>query len=132
MGCTNSKPAASSAVQHVKKNSKKAYELVDNSHDISDSERHKIKEDIMQRHDTEVDILLQVSAEREALKSVCSVKIERKLSCEDLLDSLSMYDLQDIQDCHHHRKMFRKNRLETCKQDLQDNNKDWFVSFKSI
>jgi len=133
MGCTQSKDIHNNsqgrAVTATNKSKKKSKELVENSHSLDEQELHKKKEDILlQRHDSEVDILQQISVEREVLRSMCAAKINGKITLEDFMDSLSGKDLSGLHDPQSYIRLYKAFLLSNMKHDLQMNKKIWLVS----
>ena len=135
MGCTTSKPpptaaeryAAAKAKQLKAKKKTKGPEIVNHSQS-SDLELNKKKEDILQRHDTEINILHQLSAERATLRAMASVKIERKLSCEDLITYFNNNELESLQENAEHHRIQKQKRTILAKKELKDKKRPWVVS----
>lgn len=134
MGCSSSKTSLHvdsnnqpSEVKSGKRKSKKSAKDED-PQEIPDSEVHKMREDILQRHDSEVDIIAQISAEREALRMISTVKIERRDSCEDFFDLLSTKELAHLSDSSSHYKQQKGWRAQQMRTALANRNKHWMVS----
>jgi hypothetical protein len=132
MGCTSSKDLHTKNQQPVSKVKKKSKELLENSHDLDENELHKKKEDILLRHDSEVDIMQQISAEREALKSICSIKIANRLPYEDFLDSLSANEFVEMLDREKYIKLQKLFMVKAMKQELSHRGRSWIVRNMSI
>eukprot|EP01039_Chlorochromonas_danica_P000938 gene938-1020_t len=133
MGCSSSKTALHvdsnsqpSEVKSGKRKSKKSAKDED-PQEIPDSEVHKMREDILQRHDSEVDIIAQISAEREALRMISTVKIERRDSCEDFFDLLSTKELAHLSDSSSHYKQQKGWRAQQLRTALANRNKQWML-----
>lgn len=127
MGCTGSKNK--DAVQSGRSKSRAGLNPVQNPSELSADELHKMKENALQRHDTEIDILTQIAEERRALKAVSTVCIARKQSCEDLLESLSLAELALVHDQKWYRNLQKQFHSDRVKQFLVERRKEWVVSF---
>lgn len=135
MGCVNSKPpptaaeryAAAKAKQLKQKKKAKGPEIINQS-SSSDIEMNKKKEDILQRHDTEINILHQLSAERATLRAMASVKIEKKFSCEDLILLFSNAELEALHENPQHYKVQKSKRTALVKKELAEKRRPWVVS----
>lgn len=132
MGCGSSKPAAGATRANrsnsVRKSKNATLDLVTDGAEMSDSDLHKMKDDILQRHDTEIDIVGQIAAERLALKNVSFVQISRSLSCEDLMDTLTNEDFTRLHDNVTRYNINRQYHLTKIKQQLSERTKPWVVS----
>lgn len=83
----------------------------------------------LQRHDTEIDIISQITEERVILKALAAVKIlKRKESCELLMDALSNNDMSRLQEEKWHRLLQKKFCTESRKQSQSADLKHWVVS----
>jgi hypothetical protein len=133
MGCSSSSSmVANPAETSTKRKKNKKSSKDDDTQDLTDSDVHKMREDLLQRHDSEVDIIAQIAAEREALKIISSRKIERRCSCEDLLDILSADEIRALNDAPNHFQLQRAARAKLLKRDLQLQSKRWLVSAFSV
>ncbi len=128
MGCTSSKPqvARSTRTAALAAHRNKDEALLKS--DVSADELHKMKEDIMQRHDTEIDVLSQIASERQALRSIAGVRIARRLSCEDLMETMKPEDFSRLQDPKFYRYLQKQFRSEKVKESLVRKSKLWVVS----
>lgn len=134
MGCSSSTAlplvgsagACKAAAGGGKRKSKKGAKDED-PQDMSDSDVHKMREDILQRHDSEVDIIAQISAEREALKTISSVKIERKYSCEDLLDAMTRVQVDQLSEDLGHYRVQKELTVQLQRRALQGSAKQWLL-----
>eukprot|EP01031_Cornospumella_fuschlensis_P030596 gene30596-36970_t len=128
MGCTSSSTAGKNpnAGQPTRKKAKKASKDSE-AQDMTDLDVHKMREDILQRHDSEVDIIAQISAEREALKAISSVKIERPNSCEDLAALVSQQELHRLCIDGSHFAAQRKARASLLLDALRNKTKPWVL-----
>jgi ribosomal protein S25 len=131
MGCNQSHATAvkgrnsTGSSSSSKKTSKsKQLEIVEGDPD----ETEKMREDMLQRIDSEVDMSHQFSAEREALKELCANKIIRKLSFEDLLDSFSTHDYEKLAKREYCYQIQKEFRIKTLKQEIKERKKAWVVS----
>ncbi len=128
MGCTTSQPKTDPPKGlKGKKKSKKALDSVENTEDISDSDLHKMKEEMLQRHDTEIDILTQLSAERLALRQMAAIRIDRKLSCEELRESLSNEEWLSLRESPQYQQLQKQYKLKLMKKSLINETKSWQV-----
>ncbi len=128
MGCTTSQPKNDPPKGlKGKKKSKKALDSVENTEDISDSDLHKMKEEMLQRHDTEIDILTQLSAERLALRQMAAIRIDRKLSCEELRESLSNEEWLSLRESPQYQQLQKQYKLKLMKKSLINETKSWQV-----
>lgn len=132
MGCTSSTNIHTKNQQPISKVKKKSKELLEDSHDLDENELHKKKEDILLRHDSEVDIMQQISAERETLKSVCSIKIANRLAYEDFLDSLSASEFVEMLDREKYIKLQKLFMVKAIKQEISHKVRSWIVRYISI
>ena len=135
MGCMNSKPPPTAAERYaaakakqMKMKKKKGPEIINQS-TSSESEMNKKKEDILQRHDTEINILHQLSAERATLRAMASVKIERKFSCEDLITFFKSSEIEALHENPQHHKLQKQKRILLAKKELAEKRRPWVVSF---
>lgn len=132
MGCTSSssvntpgKPSAKAAAAlAAQKKKREAMEVVDVSPDDSD----KIREDLLQRKDSEADLSKTIQEERANLKAMSSKKIIRKLSFEDLVDSLTKDDYEKLSSKDFCFKIQKEFRIRSLKRDLAERKKSWVVS----
>ncbi|RYG65213.1 hypothetical protein EON64_12395 [archaeon] len=133
MGCNSSSARSpnDSSSQPKRKKAKKASKDSE-AQDMTDQEVHKMREDILQRHDSEVDIIAQISAEREALKVISSVKIERPSSCEDLATLVPQPELQRLCVDGSHFLAQQKARATLLLTALRNKTKPWVVSPLSL
>lgn len=129
MGCTSSQPKKEAVNQGLKgkKKSNKALDAVENTDDISDSDLHKMKEEMLQRHDTEIDILTQLSAERLALREMAAIKIEKKLSCEELRESLTTEEWMELRESVQYQQLQKRYKLKLMKMSLLEKQRPWQV-----
>jgi hypothetical protein len=134
MGCVSSNSAQVPVDKSLKgkKKSSKALNAVEKTEDLSDQDLHRMKEEMLQRHDTEIDILAQLSAERTALRQMASGRIEKKLSCEDLLDSLTASERDTLRASPYYHTLQKKYRLNMSKQLLEAHKKPWMVRLLSL
>lgn len=133
MGCTGSKEKGAVNGQHNaqgRSKSRAGLNPVQNPAELSEDELHQMKENALQRHDTEIDILTQIAEERRALKAVSTVCIARKQSCEDLLESLTLAELSLVHDQKWYRNLQKQFHSERVKKFLVERRKEWVVSSK--
>lgn len=127
MGCTNSKSSVVGSNQAARSKNR-GLNPVQSPNEISEEELHRMKEDALQRHDTEIDILTQLAEERQALKAVSGVRIAKRQSCEDLMESLSAAEYSLLHDQKWQRNLQKKFHTEKMKKYLYQKCKEWVVS----
>lgn len=133
MGCTTSqatsghpkpsaKAAAALAAQKKKNNPDEIRPPAPDHHD-------KTIEQSRQRHDSEADLTQTITTERAALRELSSKKIIRKLSFEDLVDSLTAKEYDQLCSRSYCFQLQKEYRIKTLKNDLSHRTKSWVVSW---
>jgi hypothetical protein len=129
MGCTTSSSTAGRQRSNSSSSKKKkGVDIVD----VHPDDSQQMRDDMMQRHDSEVDLTHQFTAEREALKALAAPKINRKLSFEDLMETLSLNDLELLSSSEFSFKLQKEHRIQNLKSDIKDRKKSWVVSFRIL
>lgn len=133
MGCsssTNSSAAtASRTAQLAKRKSKESI----TSGNLKEDEQNRMKNDALQRHDTEIDFVSQLSAERQALRMVSNGKINRRLSCEDLMEMITSEEYHMINESLKHFQLQKLNMKGIIKEGKKYRKlKPWTVSVIKI
>jgi hypothetical protein len=132
MGCTSSKSTAaqpSSAAMRAK-NNRAGLNPLKSQDQMKQSDVNQMKEDLLQRQDSEVNLLSQIAEERQLLKSIAEVTIERRSSCEDLMETLTRAQFAQIHDFKWRRALQREFYTEKMKRNRKndDGRKAWVVS----
>jgi hypothetical protein len=132
MGCTpsSSSPIARERPRSTSSSKKKAkgVDLVD----VHPDDSEKMRDDMLQRHDSEADITLQLFAEREALKALSGHRIEKKLSFEDLLEALSSHDFENLEDHDYCFALQKEHYNQRLRDDIKNRRKRWTVKPSSL
>jgi hypothetical protein len=132
MGCTpsSSSPVARERPRSTSSSKKKAkgVDLVD----VHPDDSEKMRDDMLQRHDSEADITLQLFAEREALKALSGHRIEKKLSFEDLLEALSSHDFENLEDHDYCFALQKEHYNQRLRDDIKNRTKRWTVKASSL
>ncbi len=130
MGCASSTRLSVNRMGGSPKGKRKSKKLDKDSEgqEISDLEVNKIRECILQRHDSKVDLVAQISAERDALKTISSVKIERTNSCEDLMNAMNVVDIVELSNmANGHYRVQKELKVALLKQAMERDCKRWVV-----
>jgi len=130
MGCTTSQATSG----HPKPSAKAAAALAaqkkkNNPDEIRppSAQHPNAVEESRQRHDSEVDLTQTITAERAALRELSSKRIIRKLSFEDLLDSLTTKEYDQLCSRSYCFQLQKEYRIKTLKNDLTHRTKSWVV-----
>jgi hypothetical protein len=132
MGCTpsSSSPVAKERPRSTSSSKKKAkgVDLVD----VHPDDSEKMRDDMLQRHDSEADITLQLFAEREALKALSGHRIEKRLSFEDLLEALNSHDFENLEDHDYCFALQKEHYNQRLRDDIKNRRKRWTVKASSL
>lgn len=129
MGCSSSK-SSTVAQRPVKKKSHKAIESIDEEA-LTEVDLEQMKLERRLRQEQEEQITNQLYAEKEALRKITSRLIERRVSCESLMDALDPHELLEISIDHTAYKAQKISKRNVIKR-TQTTVKQWMVRVKHL